>query len=256
MNLADLAKEFPRDKIHWRAQTVTRNGDRALALAYLDARDVMDRLDEVCGPENWQTEHFDCGGGRLGCRIGIIVDGHCIWKSDGAGNTDVEGEKGAFSSALKRAAVAWGIGRYLYDMPNVWVPCKAEKHGERWKFREFAADPWQYVKGGPAGDRAPRGPQGGRAKPANDQRTLILNVGKDAHSYPMGTWQDIGQYLTDLYNAVEVDAQVWDVNTNSIEKARAKLEASAPDHDAARNLLNRLLDIELMVGGGQTVQAG
>jgi hypothetical protein len=112
-----------------------------MALAYLDARDVMDRLDAVCDPGGWQSEHYAAGGGRLACKIGIKVDDEWIWKSDGAGESQFEAEKGAFSGALKRAAVCWGIGRYLYDMPAPWVPCE-ERNG---KFSKWTADPWAYV---------------------------------------------------------------------------------------------------------------
>lgn len=148
-NLRALHRPFEAHQIHWRAQTVTKargDGYAALALAYLDARDVMDRLDQICGPANWQSEHFDAGNGKLGCRIGLFIDRLWIWKSDGAGDTDVEAEKGAFSGALKRAAVSWGIGRYLYDMGNVWVPCEATEYQGKPKFKKFTADPWDHVK--------------------------------------------------------------------------------------------------------------
>lgn len=148
--LRDLHRPFEAHQIHWRAQTVTKakqsDGFAALALAYLDARDVMDRLDQVCGPANWQSEHFDAGNGKLGCRIGLFIDRLWVWKSDGAGDTDVEAEKGAFSGALKRAAVSWGIGRYLYDMGNVWSPCEAYMQGDKPKFKKFIGNPWDNVK--------------------------------------------------------------------------------------------------------------
>ena len=67
-----LCAPFPNDRVHWRAQTLTRDGSKALALAYLDARDVRQRLNEVAGPENWQNEFYDCGG-KLGCRIGLRI---------------------------------------------------------------------------------------------------------------------------------------------------------------------------------------
>lgn len=141
-----LRAPFPRDRIHWRAQTVTRDGSKALALAYLDARDVRHRLNEVVGPENWTCEHYDCGGGKLGCRLSIRIDGEWITKTDGAGDTQVEAEKGAFSSALKRAAVAWGVGEYLYDMDAVWVPCESYERNGKKMFSKFTADPWACVR--------------------------------------------------------------------------------------------------------------
>ena len=38
--------------------------------------------------------------------------------------TQVEGEKGRYSDAFKRAAVLWGVARYLYYLPNEWVALK------------------------------------------------------------------------------------------------------------------------------------
>jgi hypothetical protein len=140
-----LDSTFPRESIRWRAQSVS-NG-KALALAYIDARDVMERLDAVCGPSGWQSEHYDCGTGRVACKIGIFQKhgdyGNWVWKSDGAGATAFEADKGACSDAFKRAAVMWGIGRYLYDLGATWVPCAVNQQG---KFKKFTADPWNYVK--------------------------------------------------------------------------------------------------------------
>ena len=141
-----LFAPFPQDAIHWRAQTVTKDGTKALALAYLDARDVMDRLDSVCGSENWQ-DRYEFSGARTICYLSIRIDGEWISKADGAGDTDVEAEKGAISDALKRAAVKWGIGRYLYDMGNVWVPCQCTEYNGKQKWQKFTDDPWNYVKG-------------------------------------------------------------------------------------------------------------
>jgi hypothetical protein len=122
MNLKDLAAPFAADKIHWRVGATTADKSKGIALAYIDARDVMERLDAVVGPENWQCEYPFEGC----CRIGILCGDHWVWKSNGAGETAVEGEKGRFSDAFKRAAVLWGVGRYLYDLPNVWVPLVAK----------------------------------------------------------------------------------------------------------------------------------
>jgi hypothetical protein len=144
MNMFDkLSAPFPVDAIHWRAQTMTKDGGSALALAYIDARDVMDRLDAVCGPAGWQDSYTETPKGRLICTLSILSpEGEWISKSDGAGDTDVEGDKGAISDALKRAAVKWGIGRYLYGLKDVWAPCQSyEANGKkRWSKWLPAAD--------------------------------------------------------------------------------------------------------------------
>ncbi len=86
-----------------------------MPLAYVDARAVMGRLDEVCGMANWQAfyEFHDNG---IACRLLIKVDNEWITKMDGSPETKVESFKGGISKALVRAASAWGIGRYLYDL--------------------------------------------------------------------------------------------------------------------------------------------
>lgn len=144
---ARLAAEFPRDAIHWRAQTLTQAGDKALALAYLDARDVMDRLDDVCTPAGWSNSYVETPKGRVIATISLRLDGGWIGKSDGAGDTAVEGDKGGVSDALKRAAVCWGIGRYLYRLPTVWAPCKTYEKGGKKYWKEWVGSPWDHVRG-------------------------------------------------------------------------------------------------------------
>ncbi len=121
-----LKKPFSDEQISWRVGSTTRDKSKGMALAYIDARDVMDRFDEVCGPEGWQCRYVDAGTATTCCEIGVLIDGNWIWKSNGAGKTDVEGEKGAYSDALKRAAVCWGVGRYLYGLGAPWVPLKPQ----------------------------------------------------------------------------------------------------------------------------------
>ena len=115
-----LRAPFPPDAVSWRVGSTNQDKSKGLALAYIDARDVMERLDDVVGPENWQNRYSHAANKTV-CDLGIRIDGEWLWKANGAGDTDIEGEKGALSDALKRAAVHWGIGRYLYDLKSPWV---------------------------------------------------------------------------------------------------------------------------------------
>lgn len=119
-NLARLHDPFPPERVSWRVGSTTADKTKGMALAYIDARDVMHRLDEVCGPENWQCRYSHADRITV-CEIGIRVNDEWVWKANGAGDTDFEGEKGALSDAFKRAAVVWGIGRYLYELDSPWV---------------------------------------------------------------------------------------------------------------------------------------
>ncbi len=115
-----LKAPFDPAKVSWRVGAVTKDGTKAMALAYVDARDVMERLDEVCTPAGWQDEYPEIGTTTV-CKISLKIDSEWVSKTDGAGTTDVEAEKGQLSDAFKRCAVKWGIGRYLYDIKSPWV---------------------------------------------------------------------------------------------------------------------------------------
>ena len=122
-----LKAPFPPEKVHWRIGSKTKDGSKARLLAYLNARDVMERLDEVVGPDGWYDE-YDETPKRLLCTIYLKIGdapsgpyGNWVGKCDGAGDTNMEGEKGGISDAFKRAAVKWSIGRYLYDTDSPWV---------------------------------------------------------------------------------------------------------------------------------------
>lgn len=122
---ARLAAPFPPEAIHWRVGR-TVGGERAMVLAYLQSRDVMDRLDAVVGPANWQCK-YPIAADKTICELSVRVDGEWITKSDGAGDTKVEGEKGAISDALKRAAVLFGVGRYLYRLGSTYADMDGKK---------------------------------------------------------------------------------------------------------------------------------
>jgi hypothetical protein len=116
-----LARPFPVNRIHWRVGATTKDKAKCIPLAYIDARDVMQRLDDVLGPECWQVRYSHVADGLVICELGLQIAGEWIWKANGAGDTQVEAEKGKLSDAFKRAAVLWGIGRYLYGLPDKWV---------------------------------------------------------------------------------------------------------------------------------------
>lgn len=136
MNLADLKRPFPPGEIEWRVGSTKADKTAGLALAYLTARHVMERLDEVCGPNNWQ-DRYEFHGSRTVCYLSIRLGDDWVTKADGAGDSDVEAEKGAISDALKRAAVKWGIGRYLYDLGNTWVDIEPAGKSFRIKREEY-----------------------------------------------------------------------------------------------------------------------
>lgn len=110
---AALAQPFGPDQVRHRSA----GGGRQLA--YITARHVMIRLDEVCGPSNWWDEYTLLGEDSVLCRLSIrLPDGRVLTKQDAGGYAGMadagDDDKSAVSDALKRAAVKFGIGRELY----------------------------------------------------------------------------------------------------------------------------------------------
>ena len=103
-----------------------RKGPGGKELAYITARDVMDRLDEVFEPPGWQTR-YEFIGGRMICYLSCKVKGDWITKADGADDTQIEAAKGGISDSLKRAGVLWGIGRVYYN-PGCFGSNRAPAH--------------------------------------------------------------------------------------------------------------------------------
>ena len=126
--LNKLRIPFPEEDIEWRIQQqgLSRGVPWALVLAYVTNRAIMDRLDEVVGPENWTNDFTQSPNGGVLCTLGIRVDDAWIYKTDGADNTEIERVKGGLSNAMKRAGVQWGIGRYLYKLPTTFATFDGE----------------------------------------------------------------------------------------------------------------------------------
>jgi hypothetical protein len=113
MSLNDLKKVISHS---WRIQSV--KGEYAQLVAYIDSRDVQNILDEVLGQANWADDYKEVDG-KVFAGIGILVNEITgwVWKWDCGTESNIEKEKGQASDAFKRAAVKWGVGRFLYDLP-------------------------------------------------------------------------------------------------------------------------------------------
>ena len=125
MNMEEILKElkspFPYEDIDWKVQVTNKDKTQGMAVAYLDSRAIQKRLDEAVGAMNWTNEFMLWQDKAQICGIGLYDAERGTWvmKYDGAENTDIEPVKGGLSDSFKRAAVLWGIGRYLYDMESI-----------------------------------------------------------------------------------------------------------------------------------------
>jgi len=142
-DLAELLQApFAAEDIEWRPNSWGKgeSGYWVQALAYVTNRAIQQRLDEAVGPEFWKNEFREWHTGGVDraqlCGISILTGDNLITKWDGAECTQIEAIKGGLSDSMKRAAVQWGIGRYLYKLDVTFAQktsqaSKPHEHG--WK---------------------------------------------------------------------------------------------------------------------------
>lgn len=118
--LEQLSKPFHPSRITWRPGSLTGKKDKALALAYADLRAYQNRLDEVCGMD-WSVSYTPWAE-RIICHL--TING-ITRSSTGEPDSDSERTETAGTTteaqAFKRACAMFGLGRYLYNMPSLWV---------------------------------------------------------------------------------------------------------------------------------------
>lgn len=125
----ELLKEpFSDSEIEWRCQNAGLNKGKktkwAQVVPFIQSRAIYDRLDSVLGIGGWATTYREttiASEDGMICGIGIRFDGEWVWKYNGASCGNFEPIKSGCSNSIKRAAVEWGIGRYLYKQDMRFV---------------------------------------------------------------------------------------------------------------------------------------
>jgi hypothetical protein len=150
--MSALAAHFAPEQLHFKPACV--KGNRALALPYVDARAIQDRLDEVLGVAGWMDEYEPLpDGSGVVCKLRCLLGDTWITKTDVGGPSEQpdggDRLKAAFSDALKRAAVKFGVGRYLYRLPSQWCDYDPTKK----RFVRTPTLPQEATGGGKAGSR-------------------------------------------------------------------------------------------------------
>jgi hypothetical protein len=108
---AALAAPFEPHEVKVRSQA-------GRSLPYITSRTIMNRLDEVLGPSNWWDDYQPLEHSVI-CRLTVrLPDGTVLTKCDAGGYAGMadpgDDDKSGFADAFKRAAVKFGVGRYLY----------------------------------------------------------------------------------------------------------------------------------------------
>lgn len=158
---AALAAHFGEKEVKVRQQA-GRN------LSYITARTAMNRLDVVLGGENWWDDYIPQENSVL-CRLTVrFPDGQTVTKSDAGGYAGMsdqgDDDKSGYSDAFKRAAVKFGVGRYLY---RDGVPSYEGEGAEPASAQQRPQQPAQAPRSQPAERRQEerQQPQGGQQEP-------------------------------------------------------------------------------------------
>ena len=167
-----LQAPFDAHEVKWREQGSPfkrGNTHSVRVVAYVDARVVQDRLDEVFGIAGWRNEYTTGPSTGVVCGLSVKAGDEWITKWDGAENTDIEGVKGGLSDAFKRAAVLWGIGRYLYRAKAQWVKCEVEEYRGKERVKRLLETPRLEFEDGNAPAQPPTPPRNGKSAPPADE---------------------------------------------------------------------------------------
>ena len=141
--LTELAQPFEPEAVEFKAGATTQDKARALALAYVDSRVYQARLDAVT--PDWRNEYTrEYAGERVIVTCALTVTGvtrqaigeslQASARQDGSTVIEENAATSAEAQAFKRACSAFGLGRYLYSVPQVW----AEYDGARRQFTPAA----------------------------------------------------------------------------------------------------------------------
>ncbi len=127
--LAALQAPFYPEEIEWRLRSagIEQGKPWVKIHAYITNRAIMNRLDHTVGPFNWRNEFIKWGDHTMLCGLSLRINREWLTKWDGAAETELAAAKGGFSESMKRAAIQWGMGRYLYNQPDQFAVCSLER---------------------------------------------------------------------------------------------------------------------------------
>lgn len=122
---AKLCKPFAAALVELKPGATTQDKSRALCMPFVDSRAYQTRLDRVVGPEGWSVEYRPLSDRAVLCRLTILG----VTRED-VGECNANDENAATSAvaqSFKRACSAFGLGRYLYSLPQIWAAYDAQK---------------------------------------------------------------------------------------------------------------------------------
>lgn len=237
-----LSEPFAERDVRWLPKTVKQN--RALAMPYINARAVMDRLDEVFSLVGWQDNYDVLNDGSVVCRLAVMLNDVWITKTD-VGSPSEQPDAGdrlkaAFSDSLKRSAVKLGVGRYLSKIPPIWADYDPQK-------KMFVGVPqlpnWALPK--PKGQAKPA-----QSSPPVQQPTTVekpggggqaANGGSQSDSRPLAERQQ-GVYEGFLMSLNKAESESEVLGIGGLIKAKMVSDQTAMDQSQLQKLRDQMTE--------------
>lgn len=128
--LEAFAEPFSVMDVEWKPGALNKEKTKALALAYVDSRAYIQRLNSLTDG-NWSDDYQVI---LLPDRVAVICrltifnttrtgDGECLLTNvngNDEGYVEANAVTTASAQAFKRACVKFGLGAYLYNLPQKW----------------------------------------------------------------------------------------------------------------------------------------
>ena len=184
--LAELEVPFSPDQVQWRVTNTTNDKKRGQVVPYAGPRAYTDRLNALFSPQGWTREYkvetmsnitrvkkgesIVSGKVLVTCTVTIIG----LWSHSGTGEEWADDENGMTSAdaqAFKRACSCFGLGRYFYDIPAIWVDLDQHRQPVRPPALSGWALPENWRKGMRPGGKSGNGEN--QTEKANGSRSAV-----------------------------------------------------------------------------------
>jgi len=165
-----LAEPFPAEIIEFKPGATTKDKTKALALAYVEVRHYIDRLNTVVGAD-WSDEYYFIvpSGELISC--GLTICGVTRWDIGEKDSANVNTATSALAQSFKRACVKFGLGRHLYAIESVWVAYDNDR-------KQFTPQAVQQLRRLLSGDQPkPQPAPNGKEAPKTKAEIVAANCG-------------------------------------------------------------------------------
>jgi hypothetical protein len=187
---------------------------------YITARTAMNRLDSVLGPENWWDEYAP-GENSVLCRLTIrLPDGTTLTKADAGGYAGMpdqgDDDKSGFSDSFKRAAVKFGVGRYLYRDGVPTYPNSSKETAQR--AQDVGVHPEPPAPRAAAAELSSPGPEPTEPKAPRSGRAMFAWTKEQEQRHEVG----LLKYLNSWAKLQEFPGRMVDWDADQVSQAYAE----------------------------------